>query len=305
MNPSVSIIIATYNFEKFLKETIESVFQQTFQDWELIIVDDGSTDKTSEIVKPYLLDKRVRYIFQPNRGLPAARNVGLGASSGKYIQFLDADDLIHPEKLKKQAQFLDSHPEIDGVICQHRFFKTNVSNSTMSHGFSKVRNDIKRELLKGNFIVVNAPLVRKSAVERVGSFDESLTSTEDWDLWLRLSLSGSVFEPLEEELAYVRLNESRMTCDTANLYVGRYKVIQRTLKLIPKTSPYWKQARDCYVRSKLALARIYAARGEMKKAGIVLGEEPRCFSLRGVMEFLMESISDLRSRMRPFSSPRE
>jgi len=297
MEAIVTVIIPTYNCQRYLGEAIESVFQQTFPAWELIVVDDGSSDGASEAIRQYLFDGRVQYLFQEHQGLPAARNNGLRVSNGRYIQFLDADDLIHPDKLKRQAEFLDTHPEIDGVISRHRFFSTDVSNSTIPEGFSRQRCDIRKELLKGNFIAVNAPLVRKKAVERVENFDESLTSTEDWDLWLRLSLAGSVLVLSEEELAYVRIHENRMTCDTANLYVGRYRVIRRALSQIPQTSPYWKEARDCYVRSKLALARIYAGRGEMKKAALVLREEPWRLSPRGVKDFLMESISGLRSRL--------
>ena len=302
MNVKVTVIIPTHNCQTYLGEAIESVFRQTLNAWELIIVDDGSTDATPEIVRKYLLDRRVKYVFQEHKGLPAARNRGLFHSKGETIQFLDADDLVHPEKLERQTRLLEAHPEIDGVISGHLFFKGDVSKGWGVRCCAKGKTDIRKELLKGNFIVVNAPLVRKRAIVNVGGFDESLTSTEDWDLWLRISSAGSVLITHEEELAYVRVHGNRMTSDTTNIHLGRYEVIKKHLNCVPVESSYWKEAKDCYVRSKLALARIYVGRGEFGRARVVMGEEPRTFSLRGMILFLMETTSALTSRRNTSSS---
>ncbi len=108
----VSVIIPTYNYAKFIPEAIRSVLDQTFCDFELIIVDDGSTDETREVIKPYLDDARVKYVYQENKGLSSARNLGITTSRGEYIAFLDADDLWMPEKLQKQVPLLESNHKV-------------------------------------------------------------------------------------------------------------------------------------------------------------------------------------------------
>ena len=113
--PVVSAIIPTYNFGRFLGEAIQSVLDQTFTDFELIVVDDGSTDDTREVVGSFN-DSRIRYIYQENRGLPAARNTGIKASRGEYIAFLDSDDIWLTQNLELKVKSLDSHPDA-GLVC--------------------------------------------------------------------------------------------------------------------------------------------------------------------------------------------
>lgn len=121
--PKVSIISPTYNHEGFIADCIESVLRQTSRNWEMIIIDDGSTDETDQTVNPYCADPRVKYISQENKGLSAARNREMKTSNGGYIQFLDADDLIHNEKLERQADYLDHHKDVDVVFSEYCFFK--------------------------------------------------------------------------------------------------------------------------------------------------------------------------------------
>ena len=110
--PLVSIITPAYNAEKYIKETIESVLGQTYKNWELIIVNDGSTDSTEEIIKSFD-DSRVVLLSQKNSGVSSARNLGMQSSKGKYITFLDADDVLPPESLKVRVDYLESHPDVD------------------------------------------------------------------------------------------------------------------------------------------------------------------------------------------------
>lgn len=290
MKPIVSVITATFNFAKYLPETIESVLQQTFQDWELIIVDDGSTDRTSEVVKTYLSDKRIRYIFQSNRGLSAARNVGLSISSGRYIQFLDADDLIHSKKLEMQSNYLESNIYVDVVFSDYYLFKDETKETLINPPIQKRNEDIKMKMLRGNFIVVNSPLSRKKSIDKVGGFDENLTSTEDWDLWLRMLLSGMVFEKIDEKLAFVRLHPRRMTQNKFNMYLGRYLVIKKNLKNVCKESMHWNAAKRCFVRSKFALMREYLFKRELYKIYRLIKEPPRIMSFLGILDFMLETL---------------
>ena len=290
MHARVSVIIATYNFGKYLPETMESVFRQTFQDWELIVVDDGSTDKTSEIVRPYLSNKRVRYIFHRNKGLPAARNTGIKASSGEYIQFLDADDLIHAEKLEVQSRYFGHKKDVDVVFSDYALFKDEEPEILIKPPPRKSSGDIKTDMLRGNFIVVNSPLSRRKAIDGVGGFDETLTSTEDWDLWLRMLLSGMVFARLGERLAFVRVHPRRMTGNRLNMYSGRYRVIKKNLGDVPKGSIYWRSAKGCFVRSKLAVMRENLYRGKFNEALRAILDKPHHISFHGIIDFMIETI---------------
>lgn len=294
-HPRVSVIIATYNCAQYLPEAIESVFKQTLKDWELIIVNDGSTDETDEIVNPYCADQRVKYISQENRGLAAARNRGMKDSKGEYIQFLDADDLIHNEKLKRQGDYLDGHKDVDVVFSEYSFFKDDLQGILIEPPCRKFSKDIRKDMLKGNLIVVNSTLAKRSAIEKAGGFDETLTSTEDWDLWLRLLQSGAAFVRINDKLAFVRLHQKRMSRNSLNMYWGRYRVIQKVLKNIARKSIYWPTAKGCYVRSKLALAREYVCRKKIKKAIEVMKERPYHFSIQGTINFLIETAINLKA----------
>jgi glycosyltransferase involved in cell wall biosynthesis len=290
MNPRVSIIIATYNFGRFLAETLENVFRQTLQDWELVIVDDGSTDNTREIVNRYLSDKRVRYVFQRNRGLASARNTGIRASSGEYVQFLDADDLIHTKKLEMQSRYFDHQKDVDVVFSDYGFFKDGDPETVIQPPFQKSTGDIKLDMLRGNFIAVNSPLSRRKSIDSVGGFDEALTSTEDWDLWLRMLLSGKVFDRFGERLAFVRLHPRRMTGNRLNMYSGRYQVLKKNLTDVRKDSIYWRSAKRCFVRSKLAVMRESLYQGRFNEILRVILEKPHHVSIWGIIDFIMETL---------------
>lgn len=294
----VSVIIATYNYGKFILEAIESVFQQTFINWELIIVDDGSADGTSDIVKPYLSSNKVKYIFQENKGLSIARNVGIKASSGKYIQFLDADDLIHHEKLKIQSQYLENHKEVDVVLSDYFLFEEKRDKIIFTPPSLKDIKNIKINILKGNFIVVNSPLSRKKAIEAIGGFDETLKNTEDWDLWLRMISSGMVFGHVNERLAFVRVHPNRMSLNRLRMFVGRYTVIKKNLKNIPMNSIYWDYAKRCFIRSKLAIMREYLFLYKFKDILKIIKDKPYFVSYKGFVDFIIETILILKNFIR-------
>jgi glycosyltransferase involved in cell wall biosynthesis len=220
----VSVIIPTFNYAHFLPETLDSVFNQTYTDWECIVVDDGSTDNTREVVTEYLtLDPRFKYIFQKNKGLPGARNTGVKAARGDYFQFLDADDLLEPCKLAEQSSFLSTHPDVDIVYGEVRFFSTEhpeqrllsiwEDNLPWMPKISGNGRPILLELLKKNFMVVNAPLLRRSVFCDCAYFDETLKNYEDWDYWLRCAQRGKTFWFMDAPgtLALVRYHEQSMS----------------------------------------------------------------------------------------------
>jgi glycosyltransferase involved in cell wall biosynthesis len=215
--PLVSVIVPTYNYGRFIGQTLESVQAQTYGNWECIVVDDGSTDDTPEVVGRYVReDGRFKYLRQRNQRQGAAKNNGIQNSVGKYFQFLDADDLIEPKKLERQAEFLDKHPDVDIVYGSVRFFSTENldqrlhsmwgANRPWMPGLSGEGKDILMALTRANIMAVNSPLVRRSVIEKVGLFDEKLPPAEDWDYWIRCAAAGMRFtyEDFEGTLALVR-----------------------------------------------------------------------------------------------------
>lgn len=215
----VSIIVPCYNYGWLLSETLDSVLAQTYTQWECIIIDDGSIDNTQHVATRYQgQDSRFRYQYQSNGGMSSARNYGLSLAQGKYIQFLDADDLLKPQKLAIQVAYLDAHPEVDVVYGDVRYFRHN-EPTVLNHSID-MKNTIWMSKLEGkgigvierlveqNQLVINAPLLRSAMAHQVGLFSETLRSMEDWEFWLRCAIQGACFhyQSLPETWALVRVH---------------------------------------------------------------------------------------------------
>jgi len=182
--PQVSVIIPTYNRDWILKETIDSILAQDYKDFELIVVDDGSTDNTSEVLASYEND--VRIFFQENKGVSAARNRGIAESSGQFIAFLDSDDLWLPQKLSEQVEFFNQMP--DALICQtEEVWIRNGRRVNPKKRHKKPSGMIFEPSLELCLVSPSAVMIRRSLFDRVGRFDETLPACEDYDLWLRIS----------------------------------------------------------------------------------------------------------------------
>ena len=180
----VSVIIPTYNRGWVLQEAIDSVLAQDFKDFELIVVDDGSTDNTGEMLDSY--DQDLIVIRQTNRGVSAARNRGIAAAAGRLIAFLDSDDLWLPSKLSRQVDFFNLNP--DAVINQTEEIwirnGVRVNPKNRHHKFSGM---IFEQSLALCLVSPSAVMMRRSLLDAVGLFDEDLPACEDYDLWLRVS----------------------------------------------------------------------------------------------------------------------
>lgn len=209
MNPIVSIIIPCFNQARFLQDCIASLKAQTYPHWEAIIVNDGSPDDTREVaLRLAKTDNRIRYKEQENKGLSAARNLGIQEARGEYLQFLDADDLLKPEKFEIQLKMLRHTPGAEIAYCDFAFFEGDDASLTMpSLDVCKTRlcsPDTWRTLLSGNFMCVHAAIVSRRAVTEAGGFDTNLWAAEDFDLWLRLAHRGHKFVGTREVLALYR-----------------------------------------------------------------------------------------------------
>lgn len=185
--PKVSVIIPTYNRAYLIDKAINSVLSQTYRDYEIIIVDDGSTDNTREVVKGFV-DSRINYIFHANNlGVSAARNTGIKASRGEYIALLDSDDEWLPEKLEKQVVILKNESPEVGVVCSWQFNINENGEYIGSSYLPKKGGNIYENLLYTDPISVPTLLIRKECFEKVGLFDDLLNGQEDWDMWIRIS----------------------------------------------------------------------------------------------------------------------
>lgn len=188
--PLVSIIIPTYNRSHLIGRAIMSVLNQSFQDFELIVVDDGSSDDTeARILDFQIQDKRIRYFrHNVNKGPAAARNTGIGLASGRYIAFQDSDDEWMADKLEKQVNILNKSSSDIGMV--YTGFVRVFSHKKVyvpSARIKKKEGDLHHELVGGNFIGMPTVLIKKECFEKVGIFDEHLPSLEDWELFIRVS----------------------------------------------------------------------------------------------------------------------
>ena len=230
-----SLIIPTFNHARFVGAAIDSALAQTVSAFEVIVVDDGSTDETPTVLARYA--GRVRVLRQQNRGLSAARNAGLAAAHGTFVSFLDADDVMAPTKLAAQLEVLERSHAIGWTYCD--VLMETVATGAMARaserfGYASRALDgwLFPELVHGNFIPAIAPLVRRTALEVAGGFDERLTALEDWDMWLRLSLIAEArYTPAV--LVTYRIRPGGMSEDRARMDRSRFLVLDKINRTRP------------------------------------------------------------------------
>lgn len=185
--PLVSIILPTYNCAGFLPDSLGSILSQTFGSYEIIVVDDGSTDNTKEVLDPFM--EKIRYIgLKQNKGLPIARNVGIQSALGSYIAFIDADDLWLPEKLQTDIECFRMYPEVGMVYSKH--INVDEKGKIINRGTRRrlPSGNIFIQLFSDqNFVTTSTVVVKKDVFETTGLFDEQFFNCQDWDMWLRIA----------------------------------------------------------------------------------------------------------------------
>lgn len=188
--PRVSVILPAYNAEAFLSEAIESVLRQTWHDLELIIVNDGSTDTTMSIAERSREgDRRVRIVDKPNGGPSSARNAGIAAARGDAICFVDADDILLPDKIRRQVEFLERFPGCDLVYSDYYVGDGDLTPVWLV-SVRPVTAKIDEDLLYRNFFAPMCPLIRSRLIAVTGGFNEQLRGAEDWEYWIRAAHNG-------------------------------------------------------------------------------------------------------------------
>lgn len=252
-NKLVSIIIPSFNSAQWVCNAIDSSLQQTYSNCEVIVIDDGSTDNTRELIFQRY-GETVKYIYQNNQGVASARNNGLSNASGEYIQFLDADDLIAPSKIAKQVALLEDNPEFDVAYSDFKYFcddnSCNFSDSPELFKSKYSSGDILNLLLSGNFIVIHAALVKKKAVIKAGSFDCRMVC-EDYDLWLRIANNGGKFIYSGGELAFYRVLSGSRSSNKAVQLIA-------TIDVIKNISNYHKLVGQSKVLANRYLSELYS-----------------------------------------------
>lgn len=236
--PCVSVIVPAYNAEKTILETIKSIQAQTFSDFELIVINDGSSDRTIELLNT-INDPRLKVFSYENGGLPIARNRGIQRAAGEFITFIDADDLWKPSKLEAQLKALQAYPEAGVVYSWTAFID---ENSDFLYAWEPLhwQGNIYPKLLIRNFISSGSNiLIRRQFVQAAGEFDPNLKSVEDWDYYLRLAALCPFAVVPEYHILYRRSTQS-MTSKIEIMENANLTVIERAFKAAPPELQYLK-----------------------------------------------------------------
>lgn len=266
-NPLVSVIIPTYNNSHYFIEAIESVLAQTYQNYEIIVVDDGSTDDTKSLLQPYL--DRIQYIYKTNGGVSTARNVGIRASKGKYLAFLDSDDLWLLEKLYLQVKRFNMSPELAVVFTDnYAFNESGITCPSNKQRYGVHEGWVFEKLFLRNFIGNSTIMVKRECLNRIGLFDESqeISVVQDFNFLLRLARYFP-FGYVGKVLMKYRIHKSNLSSDFEKMYTQDFinfeKIIALFSELNLKDAPYVKKGRARY---RFNFGMEYFQRNALKKA---------------------------------------
>jgi glycosyltransferase involved in cell wall biosynthesis len=309
--PFFSVVIAGYNAEKFVAETMESVQNQTNKEWELIFVDDGSTDSTVQIVSRYPC-KIIE--LKKNIGQPAARNVGIKKALGKYIAVLDADDLWTNDKLAMCKQYFIEYPECSWIYSDAAVFTGTSKNiqyvySTRRKHFN---GNIYKKLFLGNFIPSPTPVIKKSVFEKVGYFEEMINSAaEDWAMWLKISSQFSVGYISKVLALYRKHPNSQVRNTSIDIWVNNYMTIiennikKNYLELEPlrkkaQANAYKNVAKICFNRKDPKNARkLFWRSFTLNPNPVILLWYSICWVPLGILRIVKEQIIKARIKAVP------
>ncbi len=216
MNYKASIIMPVYNGEKYLKEAIDSVLEQDYESFELIVVDDGSKDNSKELIKEYC--DKVIYIYKNNGGTPSAYNLGISAATGRYIAFIEQDDIWMPKKLSQQIEFLDKHTSFGMVYSPVYLLREEITSkqSDINHQDMEGEYGFKEFFIKNRILNCSSVLLKREAIQKAGMFRTDLKLAFDYDLWLRVSAHFKI-RNLGVPMVKYRIHEDNLSKDDDEL----------------------------------------------------------------------------------------
>ncbi len=239
MSPRVTVIMPAYNVEAYIAESIESVLNQTYTDWELVIVNDGSTDRTGEIAARFAAAHpgRIRVITQANRGLAGARNAALRAGAGSVFALLDSDDEWAPAYLAEQLRILDAEPDVD-IVTGNAFTRGGREDGRPARPFPDPRPTPELlEILADETGVFIMSIFRREVVDAIGGFDEDFRTNEDYDFWIRAARVGFKFRRNPRPLGWYRRRPHSLSSSEVRMLTGILRVYRKALAATPPGSP--------------------------------------------------------------------
>jgi len=227
----VSIITPTYNRAHYLKYAIDSALAQSYTKFELIIIDDGSTDATRELVASYLSDERIKYVKSENKGQASARNLGLEYAQGEFISFLDSDDRWFPDKLEKSVSILNKNQSFD-ILYADRLTINSIGEGvvTSTYNIKRYTGWVSKYLLRDNCISFSTTLVRHKCFDEMGGFNSDDRLNEDYDLWLRFSTQYQ-FYYLKDNLSFYRVSEGQVSDSAEVRLAANEALLKKFLKV--------------------------------------------------------------------------
>jgi glycosyltransferase involved in cell wall biosynthesis len=265
MTPAVSVVIAAYNYGRYLDGALASVLGQSLRDLEVIVVDDGSTDDTGEVVARFLSDDRVRYERTNHVGQSAAKNTGIRLARARLIAFLDADDLWLPTKLEKQLALLKTNPAL-GVVYSRRSLMDESGRPLEYEQPALFRGRVVDAMFRNNFICFSSAVVHRRVFKHLGFFEESLALAIDYEFWLRVA-SSYAFDYVDEPLVQYRTGHASLSRRTeerlkvAFAIMRRFQGTEEGRRLLRAATVREATAETCYhialaVRSRSRLAAL-------------------------------------------------
>jgi glycosyltransferase involved in cell wall biosynthesis len=236
--PLISVIIPVYNGERTIQETIESVLNQTFTNFELIVIDDGSQDSTLQIVST-IQDPRIKVFSHPNAGVSTSRNRGLSHATGEFISFIDADDLWTPDKLECQLKALQENPK--AAVAYSWTDWIDRSNQLLGRGsYLPEQGDVFAKLLLNDFVASGSNcLIRREALAEVGNFDREVAPAEDWDMWLRLAIRYEFVLVPSAQILY-RISPNSASFNVWKMEASSLRVIEKAFAIAPESLQHLK-----------------------------------------------------------------
>jgi glycosyltransferase involved in cell wall biosynthesis len=269
MPPTVSINLCCYNSEKYLRETLDSIVNQTYKDWELVIINDGSSDSTESIIQEYINQGYpIGYHYQKNRGLSYSRNEALKRSQGEYIAFIDHDDLWMPEKLDKQVSFFKSNSEIDFLYSNFYMMDQDKGKKSFAHKKLQPSGFVFEHFLYRYPVGILTALVRKPAFDKLEElFDVRLKLSEEYDVFMRI-LYAAQASYIATPLAVYRIHSNMLSLRFMERYPGETEYVSDKLKKIDtnNSNKYAKAFHDQKIQLEYIKAKIKMAQGELINA---------------------------------------
>lgn len=233
--PKVSVIIPTYNSSTTIGETLQSVFKQTCSDFEILLINDGSTDDLMEVLNDFK-DSRLQILHYENGGLSAARNRGIDRASGDYLIFLDADDLWSADKLESHVDALDNARKTNpkaGVVYSWSYFLDDETNACYINHPKPYEGDVLADILESNFVTSGSnPMIAREAINSVGYFNDDFKGASDWEYWIRLAQQWNYILIPERQVFY-RQSRTSMSSNVPKMEQDQLRVIQRTFPSLP------------------------------------------------------------------------